>query len=245
MKLPKYNNADICKDQILLENQNKSGIYRFKNLIDGKRYVGSSENLSNRLSFYYSPSKIHSALQQHKSYICSAIIKYGLNNFSLEILEYCEPDKLLIREKYYIDLGAEYNIIKNPTIPPMSGRQHSNETKIIMSDTRKGENNPMYGKNHTEETKTIMSEAKKGTNHSDETKKIMSDTRKGKPKIEGSGKPCQAIEVTDIKKNITTYYDSIHEAARALHLPGHTAIYNYIKNNQKKPYKGIYTFKKI
>jgi group I intron endonuclease len=190
MKLPKYNNAEICKDKILLENKNKSGIYKFTNLINGKRYIGSSENLSNRLSFYYSPFKINSALQQSKSYICSAIIKYGLKYFSLEILEYCEPSKLLIREKYYIDLGAEYNIIKNPTIPPMSGRQHSDETKTIMSDARKGENNPMYGKNHTEETKTIMSDAKKGENN----------PMYNQPKPEGADKPSQQIEVFDMAK---------------------------------------------
>ena len=82
-----YPNSDTCKDQILSENTNKSGIYRFTNLTNGKRYVGSAVDLSNRLLFYYSPSKINSALQQGKSYICSAIIKYGLNNFSLEILE--------------------------------------------------------------------------------------------------------------------------------------------------------------
>src|SRR5437588_2012802 len=162
MKLPKYQNADTYKDQILLENKNKSGIYRLKNLINGKRYIGSSENLSNRLLFYYSPSKINSVLQQSKSYICSAIIKYGLQDFSLEIMEYCEPEKLLIREKYYIDLGTEYNIIKDPTLPPMSGRQHSDESKQIMSDNNKGENNPMFGKNHSNETKQIMSDAKQG-----------------------------------------------------------------------------------
>ena len=113
MKFPKYNNADTCKDQILSENTDKSGIYRLKNLTNGKRYVGSAMDLSNRLLFYYSPSKINSVLQQSKSYICSAIIKYGLQDFSLEIMEYCEPEKLLIREKYYIDLGTEYNIIKH------------------------------------------------------------------------------------------------------------------------------------
>jgi len=125
----------------------------FTNLINGKRYVGSALDLSNRLLFYYSPSKINFALTQSKSFIYSAIIKYGLKDFSLEILEYCEPSKLLIREKYYIDLGSEYNIIKDPTIPPMSGRKHSDETKTIMSDDKKGENNSMYGQNHSDETK--------------------------------------------------------------------------------------------
>ena len=68
---------------------------------------------------------------------------------------------------------------------------------------------------------------------------------KGQPKAEGAGNSSQAIEVTDIKNNITTSYDSIHEAARALNINNPQAISNYIKNNQKKPYKGIYTFKKI
>jgi len=188
-------------------------------------------DLYNRLLFYYSPAKINYALQQGKSYICSAIIKYGLQDFSLEILEYCEPDKLLIREKYYIDLGAEYNIVQDPTIPPMSGRTHSKESKTIMSDAKKG----VTGENHPRFEK----------NHSDESKKIMSDVKKGQPRPVGAGKPSQVIEVTDITNNTIISYDSISEAARALHLPNHNIISHYIQRNQKKPYKGQYTFKKL
>ena len=35
------------------------------------------------------------------------------------------------------------------------------------------------------------------------------------------------------------------EAARALNLPSYLVISNYFKQNQKKPYKGQYIFKKI
>ena len=45
-------------------------------------------NLSNRLSFYHSQARMNSALQQGKSYICSALLKHGNSNFSLEIIEY-------------------------------------------------------------------------------------------------------------------------------------------------------------
>ena len=198
-----YPNLDICKKKIFLENKNKSGIYRLKNLINDKKYVGSSLDLSKRLLFYYTPSKMNYALQQSKSFICSAIIKYGLNNFSLEILEYCESDKLLIREKYYIDRGAEYNIIKDPTLPPMTGNTHSSKTKTKISDALLGNTNC---KNHPNS---------------------------------------QVIEVTDITNNITTSYDSIHKAAKALNISNFQAIANYIQRNQKKPYKGQYTFKKL
>ena len=39
-----YPNTDICKNQILLENKDKSGIYMWTNLLNKKQYVGSSEN---------------------------------------------------------------------------------------------------------------------------------------------------------------------------------------------------------
>jgi len=114
-----------------------------------------------------------------------------------------------------------------------------------MSDVKKGENNPMFGK--TGENHPMF-----GQNHTEETKIIMSDAKKGeknpmfnKSRPEGSGRPSQQIEVTDVKNNTTTYYDSIREAARELNLTNHTIISNYIKNNQQKPYKGQYTFKKI
>jgi hypothetical protein len=35
----------------------------------------------------------------------------------------------------------------------MSGRTHSDESKKIMSDNNKGENNPMFGQNHSDETR--------------------------------------------------------------------------------------------
>ena len=91
----------------------------------------------------------------------------------------------------------------------------------------------MYGQNHSDESKKIISEAKKGENNPNYGKKV-----------EGSGKPSQVIEVSDIKNNTTTSYNSINEAARALNI-NHTRIVMYFANNQTKPYKGRYTFKKL
>jgi hypothetical protein len=54
----------------------------------------------------------------------------------------------------------------------------------------------------------------------------------------------QVIEVTDIKNNTTISYNSMSEAARALNI-NLTVIVKYFANNQKKPYKGRYTFKKV
>jgi len=52
------------------------------------------------------------------------------------------------------------------------------------------------------------------------------------------------IEVTDIQNNTTTTYNYISEAARALNIHK-SVIENYFIRNQKKPYKGIYTFNRF
>ena len=231
----------LKKNQILSENQNKSGIYMWKNIINQKKYIGSAMNLKIRFREYFN---VNYLFKNKCMAICCALLKHDYLNFSLSILEYCEPDKLLIREKYYIDLGAEYNIIKNPTLPPMSGRKHSDDTKKKISDT-------MTGKTLSNETKTKISDTMTGKNHTKETKKKISDAMTGennpmhgKPRPSGAGKPSQQIEVTDIKNNTTTSYNSIHEAARALNIH-QTVIVKYFARNQQKPYKGLYTFKKL
>ena len=90
-------------------------------------------------------------LKNYKSSIYSAILKHGHTNFSLTILEYCEPSNCLIREKHYISLSkSEYNIVQDPTLNPMSGREHSEKTKTIMSDVKKGDKNPMFNKPRSE-----------------------------------------------------------------------------------------------
>ena len=45
--------------------------------------------------------------------IYRALLKNGYSNFQLEILEFCEPDLVLNREQYYLDLlDPEYNNLK-------------------------------------------------------------------------------------------------------------------------------------
>jgi group I intron endonuclease len=178
-------------------------------------------------------------------YICCALLKHDYSNFKLEILEYCEVSELLIREKYYIDLlGSEYNTVKDPTLPPMSNRTHSDETRKIISEAK-------IGSKHTDKSKTIMSEAKKadknpmfGQTIREETKKKISDALTGKNHPKGAGRPSQAIEVFDLQEKTMTYYYSMSEAARTLNI-FLSVINMYFINNQQKPYKNRFIFKKI
>jgi len=77
-----YKNADVQKAQILLENKNKSGVYIWVNLINGKKYVGSSKDIRARLYQYYNVNY----LVNYNMYIYKALLKYGYSNFSLDIV---------------------------------------------------------------------------------------------------------------------------------------------------------------
>jgi len=131
-----YKNVDKEKLKILKENINKSGIYMWKNLTNDKRYIGSSNNLKIRFSRYFNVNQLKRC---NFMYICRALLKHGYSNFSLTIIEYCEVSELLTKEKYWVKLfNPEYNIIQDPTAPPMSGRKHSDKSKTKISDAQKG-----------------------------------------------------------------------------------------------------------
>lgn len=68
------------------------------NKLNGKKYIGSSVNLRRRLLEYYNVNRL---LPQKSMPICIALLKHGYLNFSLTILEICDVDKLMSREKYF------------------------------------------------------------------------------------------------------------------------------------------------
>lgn len=140
-----YSNSDLYCDDILKDNKGKAGIYMWSHTQSGKRYIGSSGDLKRRFYSYFSTTYLESC--NGRSHIYNALLKYGYSNFSLEILEYCEPSKCLEREQYYIDLlKPEYNILKLAGSclgnKARLGLKHSEETKKKMSEARLGRQIP-------------------------------------------------------------------------------------------------------
>ena len=107
-----YSELTPEKVRLIFKNNNgKSGVYRWNNLITGASYVGSSVDLTRRLRDYLSPKFLKKEIIKNNSIIYRALLKYGYSNFSLEILEYCDKMSTISKEQYYIDLlGPEYNI---------------------------------------------------------------------------------------------------------------------------------------
>lgn len=143
---------NLLKDReiILNEYKNKSGIYLIHNNVNGKQYVGSGIDLGKRLATYFFPSRL-----MDKRYISNSILKYGHGNFSVIILYilgntglYTKID-IISKEQLYINLYKPV-LNLNPTAGSSMGFKHTEESKRLISEFRKGK--PL-----SEETKKRLS----------------------------------------------------------------------------------------
>lgn len=85
------------------------GIYKITNNINNKIYIGQSQNIEQR----WRSHKYESINEKQKPYnysIHKAFRKYGLDNFSFDIIEIVPKEKLNEREIYWINY---YNSYKN------------------------------------------------------------------------------------------------------------------------------------
>ena len=97
-----YTNSELAKSE-LANYANKPGIYLWTHNITGDQYVGSSQNLNNRLTDYFQPSQLNSQVNNSNSLICSAILAFGWSAFSLAIYV-CEDElNILGLEQSYLD----------------------------------------------------------------------------------------------------------------------------------------------
>jgi group I intron endonuclease len=97
------------------------GIYKWTNLINNKIYIGQSVNIMARKAE-------HIKLSKNETYtpnIAKALRKYGMENFSFEIIEECQIQDLDEKEdywiKYYDSKNTGYNMLSVGEIPSSIG----------------------------------------------------------------------------------------------------------------------------
>lgn len=88
------------------------GIYKIENLITHHIYVGQSVNIYGR----WGKHRTSSADKKFDTPLYRAIRKYGLENFSFEIVEECSRELLDDREKYWINHYNSYHNGYNQTL---------------------------------------------------------------------------------------------------------------------------------
>ena len=151
-----YEDVKENKRKIYKELKNKSGVYLFINNVTKDLYVGSSLNLTKRMVsfFYYANSD-----KVGKTILIRAMKKYGLDNFSLGILEFCTKhvEVCVNLEQKWIDYyRPSYNILK--IAGSSFGFTHSIDTIIKLKKLFRKENHPKFRSTSSHETKKVISE---------------------------------------------------------------------------------------
>ena len=106
------------------ELKGKSGIYQIRNLLNNNFYIGSAINLKRRK---YEHLYDLNTNRHHNIELQRGFNKYGKNNFSFEILEFCKSEERYKIEQYWLDIfyGKEFCYNENPIAnkPPVLNKK--------------------------------------------------------------------------------------------------------------------------
>ena len=203
-------------------------IYEITNNINGKKYIGKRATKKDINKDDYMGSGL--LLEKAK-------LKYGIENFSKQILEICNSkEQLSEREIYYISL---VNAPKNPMYYNVASGGEGGNTYIgktieeLEEIKRKIQENRKFN-GHTEETKAKISEKKiknyckekhplYGKHHSEETKRKLSEKNKGQVFSEERNK----------KVSVSTFGGKNHKARKVKCIET-SEIFNCIADVERK-----------
>lgn len=97
----------------------------------GKVYIGSAVSLRTRFMSHRRSFEINKHDNERLQNYCN---KYGTDSLSFKVLEYCDRDRLIEREQFYIDtLNPFFNIARTAGatygLKPWLNKKHTEETK--------------------------------------------------------------------------------------------------------------------
>lgn len=165
-----------------------SGVYKIRNTVNGRFYIGSAVNIRKRWNHHLTFLRKG---KHHSRHLQCSFNKYGSEAFTVEVLEVTTASRnaLIEREQHYLDTlrpyrNSGYNVCRKAgstlgvkhtkavrekvrrrmlgNIPWNKGRKRppfSEEWKRNLA--RLGETNPFYGKQHSSETKQKISDRAK------------------------------------------------------------------------------------
>lgn len=206
-------------------------------------YIGQSIKIEDRIKSY----KNLKCKEQPKLY--KSLLKYGFENHKIEILIECNESKLNELERHYQE---EYDSIENGlnciytktndrsgksseetklkislnNTRPFLGKKHSEESRLKMSSSLKG-NQSRLGAILSEETKKKISDAHNGKTHSEQSKLNMSLVRKGVKREYSTNRERLVLDLLT-----GVFYNSIKEASELLGY-NKVTLRNYLAGNRK------------
>lgn len=151
-----------------------TGIYEIRNVVDGKRYIGSAVSIAGRWRVHR-----HALRKGNIRYTNRRLLnswnKHGEQSFEFRVLIYCSAENLLQYEQAAIDsLRPEYNIRRDAA--SNFGIKLSPETRRRISEVQRGvPKGPI-----TDEHRKNLSRAKTGVRLSGAARRKISEAQRGK-----------------------------------------------------------------
>lgn len=135
-----------------------SGIYKITNPI-GQVYIGQSISFNKRKDSY------RRGLAKGQPKLRYSFLKYGFEKHSIEIVEVCKIEDLSIMERKwqeYFECCTEKGLNCSLTKTKNAKGIQSIETRIKISESKKGKNSALKGYRYSEEDKDRISKIRKG-----------------------------------------------------------------------------------
>jgi group I intron endonuclease len=159
----------------------EAGIYKLTSNDSGKIYIGKAVNLRKRLNVHKNCKKVPNGMFHFQN----ALVKYGWDSFTVEILEVFEDfvklrdnASLLQREAYYIEFFDATNSDKGYNLCKFS----TDTTGIPLSEEHKDKIRQAHlGKTMPIETKEKLIQSNLGRVVSDKTREKLRQSKIGKP----------------------------------------------------------------
>lgn len=153
-------------------------IYLCVNTINGKMYIGATNNFKRRMNEHKSHHK-KECIREHDAeakLFYEDVRKYGWNNFTNKIILTCDTfeEREQLEKKTIAEYKEKYGeeMIYNYCKGGRGGQTHDIS----------GDKNPMYGKHWDNDKKEQIASKLRGRKDSDETRKKKSEAMKGKKK---------------------------------------------------------------
>lgn len=158
------------------------GVYAILCLTNGRRYVGSSNDVENRWSVHRCELRLN---KHYNADLQSDYDTFGVSNMIYSVLEEVIEKDLIVREQYWIDFyaGSLYN--KHPRAGTSKGYKLSEEQRKAMSESSKARCTDEWKEAVSDRVKRQHSEGKFGRptwseEAKEEFRKNMSEALKGR-----------------------------------------------------------------
>lgn len=156
----------------------RGNIYKIKNILTGKEYIGCTIGEIEK-RFY---EHIYRCLKTDcNTKLCNSIKKYGIESFTIELIEECDLDLIYSSEKKYIEIFDTYKNGMNSTLGGEGclGYEHPDEIRKKISEAVKNGKShrgktyqDIYGESTNKEKEKRKKSVKKYWNQLSEEEKI-------------------------------------------------------------------------